>query len=152
MKLITPLIPLKRHRLSALNTTEKIMGIFTRFRKSFFQAAERAGKARAHQQLLRMSDWQLEEYGFSKALLLDGVKSWPWRTSTGAGELAEAVASESIDSQSAQSRSSINQAINELSNYSDRELAELGITRHGIEEAVLHGRPASVYESQKRAA
>lgn len=35
----------------------------------------------------------------------------------------------------------IKQAIRELNAYSDRELAELGLARHNILHAVIHGRP-----------
>ncbi|KZN15246.1 DUF1127 domain-containing protein [Marinomonas sp. TW1] len=36
------------------------------------------------------------------------------------------------------------QAINELKSYSDRELAELGISRFNIKDAVQYGRQSAV--------
>ena len=98
-----------------------------------------------------MSDRQLEDFGFSKALLLDGVKAWPWRTDADSSNALQSVVA---SAKPEQSRRVVNQAINELSSYSDRELAELGVTRHGIEEAVRYGRPAveGIFESHKHAA
>lgn len=37
--------------------------------------------------------------------------------------------------------SEIRRAIAELSTYTDRELADIGVSRGSIHEAVLHGRP-----------
>lgn len=98
------------------------------------------GKARAQQELLGMSDRQLEDCGFSKTLLLQGVHTYPWRAEAGANNLAHgAPAAEAA--QPTRTRRAIRGAVKELSSYSDRELAELGITRNTIGEAVRYGRP-----------
>lgn len=129
------------------------MSIFNNIKEAFVKVSVRNGKARARQELLRMSDRQLEDFGFSKALLLDGVSAWPWRTETDSGNALNAVVATAA-AKPQQPRRVVNQAINELSAYSDRELAELGVTRYGIEEAVRYGRPAveGVFESHKHAA
>ena len=129
------------------------MSIFTNIKKAFVAASVHNGKVRARQELLRMSDRQLADFGFSRELLLDGVSAWPWRVD--ADNLVAAPMS--VDGSAVKpshARQEIKQAINELSSYSDRELAELGVTRHGIEEAVRYGRPAveGVFESRKHAA
>ncbi|MGQ7843835.1 DUF1127 domain-containing protein [Granulosicoccus sp. 3-233] len=129
------------------------MSIFNKIKNAFVMASEHNGKVRARQELLRMSDRQLADFGFSRELLLDGVSAWPWRA-----ESDEQVAVQSSVNGSAvrpsHARQEIKQAINELSSYSDRELAELGVTRHSIEEAVRYGRPAveGVFDSSKHAA
>ncbi len=129
------------------------MSIFNNFKTAFVNFSVHSGKVRTRQQLLRMSDRQLEDFGFSKALLLDGVKAWPWRTETDSGNALQSVIATAA-AKPEQPRRVVNQAINELSAYSDRELAELGVTRQGIEEAVRYGRPAveGVFESHKHAA
>lgn len=126
------------------------MSIFNTIKNAFIKASVHNGKVRARQELLRMSDRQLEDFGFSKVLLLDGVKAWPWRTDADSSDAMVATGA----GQPEQSRRVVNQAISELNAYSDRELAELGVTRHGIEEAVRYGRPAveGVFETHKHAA
>ena len=129
------------------------MSIFNNFKNAIVKASVHNGKVRARQELLRMSNRQLEDFGFSKTLLLDGVKAWPWRTDADYGDEMQAGFAAAA-AKPEQNRRVVNQAINELSAYSDRELAELGVTRHGIEEAVRYGRPAveGVFESHKHAA
>ena len=58
-----------------------------------------------------------------------GVGAWPWRY---AAENAES--NRGATQQQAE-------AIRELNEYSDRELADLGLSRAGIDDAVIHGRP-----------
>ncbi len=129
------------------------MSIFNNIKEAFVKASAHNGKVRARQELLRMSDRQLEDFGFSKALLLDGVKAWPWRTDADYSDDLQAGFAAAA-AKPVQNSRVVNQAINELSAYSDRELAELGVTRYGIEEAVRYGRPAveGVFESHKHAA
>ncbi len=129
------------------------MSIFSTIKNAFVMASVHNGKVKARQELLRMSDRQLADFGFSRELLLEGVSAWPWREDSD-----EMVAAQSSVNGSAvkpsHARQEIKQAVNELNSYSDRELAELGVTRHGIEEAVRYGRPAveGVFESHKNAA
>ncbi|ASJ72144.1 hypothetical protein [Granulosicoccus antarcticus] len=129
------------------------MSIFNSIKEAFIRASVHNGKVRARQELINMSDRQLEDFGFSKELLLEGVKAWPWRADTGSETTVSAVVV-NASAKPVQDQRIISQAINELSSYTDRELAELGVTRNGIEEAVRYGRPAveGVFESHKHAA
>ena len=137
---------------------------FNRLKDVFAKAAMKSSNSRLRHQLLNMSDRQLEDFSFSRELLLEGVSAWPWR----ANSVADAVASNTslkaegitiapVVSQVAPvklSRRSIRKAVKELNSYSDRELAELGVNRQSIKEVVRYGRPAveGVFENHKSAA
>jgi len=99
----------------------------------------------------------------SKQLLLEGTSAWPWRLDSVAdavstGNHAEAAGLKAAPQVShippKSNRRIIKKAVKELNGYSDRELAELGINRQGIEEAVRYGRPAveGVFDNSKTAA
>lgn len=121
------------------------MGFFNRIKNNMIEASLRAGKAKACRQLLAMSDRQLEDFGMSRELLEQGISAWPWKaehTGEYAGEGLAIVPAITQVAPAKPSRKVIRQAVSELSAYSDRELAELGITRDTIEEAVQYGRPA----------
>lgn len=123
-----------------------------------------SSKSRLRTQLLGMSDRQLEDYGFSRDALLQGISAWPWRVdgvadaiSAGTSLHAEGLTDAPVITQVAPakiSRKSIRKAVKELNSYSDRELAELGVTRQSIKEVVRYGRPAveGVFENHKSAA
>ena len=121
------------------------MSILNVISGKFLASAERRGRRMACGQLLNMSDRQLEDFGVSRHLLMEGISAWPWREAL-AGELAgEGLARIPVISnvrKDVQSTKEINKAVKELGAYSDRELAELGVTRHSIEESVRYGRPA----------
>lgn len=51
------------------------------FLKSVTQWAEKVAKQRALSELMKMSDRVLEDAGFSRELLIQGAKAWPWRAS-----------------------------------------------------------------------
>lgn len=136
--------------------------MFRKLKAVFVQVAMANGKARVRRQLLAMSDKQLEDFGFARHLLLQGVSAWPWRERD-ATDLAQAdkpaiaccvTPRVTQVAPAMDNRRTIQTAIQELSSYSDRELAELGVTRHGIEEAVRYGRPAveGEHKRQKNAA
>ena len=57
----------------------KLMDYVTRGMSLFLEARERAVKTRVRQRLLGFSDRQLEDMGFSRDQLAQGLKSWPWR-------------------------------------------------------------------------
>ena len=57
----------------------KLINFMTRGMSLFLEARERAVKARVRQHLLGFSDRQLEDMGFSRDQLAQGLKSWPWR-------------------------------------------------------------------------
>jgi len=84
------------------------------------------GRKVARVVLLDKSDRELEDMGFSRELLQQGISQWPWRVDD------DQAANESAQLETA--------AINTLQGMSDRELRDLGITRGTIEESVRHGR------------
>ncbi len=78
--------------------------------------------------LLALDDRTLADISISRELLTSGVKSWPWRLD--ADDHAVNLAAGRFKS-----------AVRELESYNDSELADLGISRGAIRDAVLHGRP-----------
>jgi len=85
-------------------------------------------KRRDMKLLMELDDRTLADINISRELLEQGVKSWPWKMPQ--------------DSETVWSTAQgIRAAVKELDSYTDAELADLGITRGGIVEAVLHGRP-----------
>jgi len=88
--------------------------------------------SRTRNTLLTMSERQLEDAGISRALLLQGVKHWPWRE-----EQLEKATEQPAKADSAEIRN----AIKELSAMSDRELWDMGIHRGSIRQAVEAGMP-----------
>jgi len=138
--------------------------IINNIKEAFVNAAVHNGKSRLRNQLLSMSDRQLEDYGFSKTLLAEGVSAWPWRVDSVADAVAAGASlrAQGINDSPAvtqvvpakMSRKSIRRAVKELNSYSDRELAELGVNRQSIKEVVRFGRPAveGVFENHKSAA
>lgn len=77
--------------------------------------------------LLQLDDRTLADINISRALLEAGVAAWPWR----ADEHDQAVHAHA---------SRLRTAMDELQAYSDAELADIGVARGSISEAVLHGR------------
>ena len=132
------------------------MDIFASIKNSFFFSMERRGRRVAQQELMKLSDRQLEDFGISRYLLIEGISAWPWKTendveaafsrvkNTSSSDIAvdglKQVPGVMQDVAATHKRTEIKKAINELNAYSDRELAELGVTRNGIEEAVRFGR------------
>ena len=85
-------------------------------------------KRRDRQLLLRLDDRTLADINISRELLEVGVKAWPWQLPQDGAMVAQAA-------------HEIRSAVRELESYSDAELADLGISRGSISDAVLHGRP-----------
>ena len=94
-----------------------------------------AGRSRARAALLAQSDRLLADSGFSRELLERGNGAWPWRvadtTQSGARVASVAAAEDATRAR----------AVAELKAMSDAELADLGLSRAGIVDAVRHGRP-----------
>lgn len=130
------------------------MNVFTALKESFIRASLHYGKLRTRQYLLNMNDSLLQDAGFSRHLLLQGVDAWPWRTETEQSPEFKLITSVEKVVPVEFGKRTVKQAIRELNTYSDRELAELGVTRHGIEEAVRYGRPniEGGVDDQRRAA
>ena len=108
----------------------------------FFDYMEQRGRAQLRHKLLTRSDRFLADTGFSRELLEQGVQAWPWRLSN-------------VDAKSSQtplSRHDYQQAVAELNAYSDAELADLGLSRAGIKQAVRYGRPHEDDYDNRRAA
>lgn len=95
--------------------------------ESVLQARARAA---AREQLLQLSDRILDDVGMSRELLEQGVSAWPWR----AGVVPAAARRKAL----ARERK---RAIRELQACSDRELNDMGLSRAGIVDAVIYGRP-----------
>ena len=81
--------------------------------------------------LLRQTDRTLADIHVSRELLDLGVKAWPWTVA----------ADDSSGKPFRLSPANLSTAVQELEAYSDVELVDLGITRGGIVESVLFGRP-----------
>jgi len=56
--------------------------IFTTIKNAVIKAQKKAGYSRAAKQLLKLSDRQLEDFGFSRSLLKQGYKAYPWKEPT----------------------------------------------------------------------
>lgn len=138
--------------------------MFVSLKEKFFNAVLHSSKSRLRLQLLGMSDRQLEDFGFSRDALYQGVSAWPWRTDGVADAMLAGTSLEMDELTIAPvvtqiapakiSRKSIRKAVSELNSYSDRELSELGVNRNSIKEVVRYGRPAveGVFENHKSAA
>jgi len=132
------------------------MTIFTSLKENFINAMQRRGQRAAHQELMKMTDRQLDDFGISRYLLIEGISAWPWKQDSEADVALNSVRKPSPSAAAmhgvkqvpgtlqavggARDSAEIKKAINELSSYSDRELAELGVTRGTIEESVRYGR------------
>lgn len=78
--------------------------------------------------LLQLDDRTLADINISRELLDTGVKAWPWRID--GDDHADRLAATRVKT-----------AVRELESYSDVELADLGISRGAIKDAVMNGRP-----------
>ena len=142
----------------------KMSNVFSKLKNVLVKVAIANSQARLRQQLLSMSNRQLEDYGFSRQLLLEGDSAWPWRTDVVADAVAAGtslkaegviVAPEVVQVAAPKvTKRSIRKAVKELNSYSDRELAELGVNRQSIEEVVRFGRPSveGVFQNNRSAA
>jgi len=101
-------------------------------------------RSRVRQRLLRMDDRRLEDIGYSRALLEDGVRAWPWRLPV------DSIAGLGRFELGAFRGVSYAKAVAELQAYSDAELSDLGLSRGTIEHAVRNGRPG--YPEDRRQA
>ena len=101
------------------------MSIFSMISGRFLAAAERRGQRMARQQLLNMSNRQLEDFGISRLALMEGISAWPWKevpTGELAGEGLARIPAIIDVPKDVQSSKEIKHAVNELGAYSDREL------------------------------
>ena len=101
-------------------------------------------RSRLRQELLRLDTRLLADAGFSRALVEEGVRAWPW---TAPGEPPASFGSGARHLTESDYRA----AITELESYSDTQLLDLGLTRGAIPEAVRHGRPGFPEDQQQAA-
>ena len=105
-----------------------------------------AGRTRARLDLLKRSERVLADGGFSRDLLEQGNQAWPWRIDgsvpTPSTQYLFAPAGLRTPVPAMQQRFASNaKAVADLNAYSDAELADLGLARAGIVDAVHEGRP-----------
>jgi len=81
--------------------------------------------------LLSLDDRLLEDAGFSRVLLEQGIKAWPWRS--------EAYL-ENNRARAPHSKNDLKAAASTLRSFSDKDLRDLGIGRGEIGYVVEHGR------------
>ena len=124
------------------------MSILNRLYEGLKTSRIESGRAIARQHLLGQSERMLRDAGFSRELLEQGNRAWPWRIEADASPVIASAAPaapvvEPIGESVAIARSEreLMAAMAELDTYSDAELNDLGISRAGIAEAVRHGRP-----------
>jgi uncharacterized protein YjiS (DUF1127 family) len=104
--------------------------MFNNFRLVLLNRAEKRARENLRRELIAYDDRRLDDLGFNRLQLDEGVKAWPWRGTD---------VQPDIDKRKSR-RENLN-AIAELERYSDRELADMGLSRFNIREAVLAGRP-----------
>ena len=56
-------------------------------KQRLINALEIAGRKRVRHELMAMSDHQLNDMGFSRKKLQQGVKAWPWRETAATVEI-----------------------------------------------------------------
>ena len=101
------------------------------FFKRTINALQRSRQREALNYLESMSERQLIDCGFSPMLVSQGLKAWPWR-----------IDSITPDTSIADKLLSTEQlSVDQLNQYTDVELADLGIRRGMIRDAVVNGRP-----------
>ena len=103
-------------------------------------------RSRLRQRLLRMDERRLDDIGYSRALLEEGVRAWPWRL-----PVDSFAALGRFDLSSDARRADYAKAVAELRAYSDAELNDLGLTRGTIEDAVRDGRPGYPEDARRAA-
>jgi len=106
------------------------MSYFKTIKNALSSSIEAYGRRKTLNYLNTLSERTLDDLGFSRALLSQGVEGWPWRTEAISGPTTT----------NTQDTSAIEAAIRELTAYNDAELADLGISRGEIREVVMNGR------------
>ena len=110
---------------------------------SFFskisKALELAGRAKTLSYLNTMSQSQLDDLGFSRELMSQGVSAFPWK--------AHDLDSLPTLTETRATSSEIKTAIEELQAYNDRDLADIGISRYEIADVVKNGRKDDTFHA-----
>src|SRR5215468_9723814 len=90
-------------------------------------------RSRLRQELLRLDAHLLADAGFSRALLEEGVRAWPWTVPEEPPASIESAARNLT-------ASDYLAAITELESYTDADLQDLGLSRGMIGHSVRYGR------------
>ena len=101
------------------------------FFKRIINSLQRSRQREALNYLENMSERQLIDCGFSPMLVSQGLKAWPWRIDSITPDAS--VLDTMLDAEQ--------RNVDQLNRYSDVELADLGIRRGMIQDAVNNGRP-----------
>lgn len=102
------------------------------------QGKEKSAIRETRSYLLSLDDRLLEDAGFSRELLLQGTKAWPWRPD-------EQLQDQSLNGPYSQKE--LDRAASTLRGFSDKDLRDLGIGRGEIGYVVQHGRQG--YDSDR---
>ncbi len=100
------------------------------FFKVIINSLQRSRQREALNYLENMSERQLIDCGFSPMLVAQGLKAWPWRIDSITPDVS--VLENILDPEQ--------RNVDQLNRYSDVELADLGIRRGMIKDAVTNGR------------
>lgn len=103
-------------------------------------------RSQLRKKLLDQDERTLADAGFSRELLEEGVRAWPWRLPA-----EPSYAPAFADQRPGLSEREIAAAVAELRACSDDELWDMGLTRGTIEEAVRYGRPGFPEEHKQAA-
>jgi len=112
------------------------------FLKRVVKAISHRNKRETLNYLQAMPAEQLIDSGFSPTLIREGVSAWPWREDNQTEMLSE------IEYRLAEEQ----RCVTELQSYSNSELADLGLYRGSIREAVRYGRPGIDNDRSQKAA
>src|SRR5215813_6500298 len=99
-------------------------------------------RSRLRQELLRLDARLLADAGFSRALLEEGVRAWPWTAPEEPPASIESAARNLT-------ASDYHAAIAELESYTDADLQDLGLSRGMIGHSVRYGRPGFPKDQRK---
>jgi uncharacterized protein YjiS (DUF1127 family) len=108
------------------------MSFLTKLSSKISAAFELSGRSKTLSYLNTLSDANLEDLGFSRELMAQGVAAYPWK----AQDFDNLVTLTETRATSQE----IKDAIEELKAYNDRDLADIGIARYEIEDVVINGR------------
>lgn len=108
------------------------MSFLTKLSSSIMTAFELSGRSKTLSHLSTLSNSQLEDLGFSRELMAQGISAYPWK--------AQDFNSMPTLTETRATSKEIKDSIKELEALNDRDLADIGISRHEIEEVVINGR------------
>ena len=108
------------------------MSFLSKLSNSIVTAFELSGRAKTLSHLNTMSNSQLEDLGFSRELMAQGISAFPWK--------AQDFNSMPTLTETRATSKEIKDSIKELQALNNRDLADIGISRYEIEEVVINGR------------